>query len=139
MPDHALSPHPKIYCPECPPRSTPVSITQYVRNSTRCLGTMVYSASSRHCGRGRDSPRRHYRPDELAETWGLSVKVIREIFSSESGVLKVDRPETRNKRGYCSMRSPSPLWFGSTRSLQGARAKAYSSGKPPISVIARRR
>ena len=52
---------------------------------------------------------RHYRPDELAETWGLSVKVIREIFSSEPGVLKVDRPERRNKRGYCTMRIPESV------------------------------
>jgi hypothetical protein len=52
---------------------------------------------------------RHYRPDELADTWGLSVKVIREIFSSEPGVLKVDRPETRNKRGYCTMRIPESI------------------------------
>jgi hypothetical protein len=52
---------------------------------------------------------RHYRPDELAETWGLSVKVIRQIFSSQPGVLKVDRPETRNKRGYCSMRIPESV------------------------------
>ena len=52
---------------------------------------------------------RHYRPDELAEAWGLSVKVIREIFSSEPGVLKIDRPETRKKRGYCTMRIPESV------------------------------
>ena len=52
---------------------------------------------------------RHYRPDELSETWGLSVKVIREIFSAEPGVLKVDRPERRNKRGYCTMRIPESV------------------------------
>ena len=52
---------------------------------------------------------RHYGPAELAETWGLSVKVIRQIFSSEDGVLKMDRPETRNKRGYCTMRIPESV------------------------------
>ena len=52
---------------------------------------------------------RHYRPHEVAEMWGLSVKVIREIFSSEPGVLKVDRLETRNKRGYCTMRIPESV------------------------------
>ena len=62
---------------------------------------------------------RHYRPDELAETWGLSVKVIREIFLSESGVLKVDRPETRNKRGYCSMRIPDSVVVRVHKSLTG--------------------
>jgi hypothetical protein len=52
---------------------------------------------------------RHYRPAELAETWGLSVKVIPEIFSAEAGVLKVDRPETCNKWGYCMMRIPESV------------------------------
>jgi hypothetical protein len=52
---------------------------------------------------------RHYLPDGLAEIWGLSVKVIRQIFASEPGVLKVDRPETRNKRGYCTMRIPESV------------------------------
>jgi hypothetical protein len=52
---------------------------------------------------------RHYLPNELAKTWGLSVKVIREIFSNEPGVLKVDRPETRNKRGYCTMGIPESV------------------------------
>jgi hypothetical protein len=52
---------------------------------------------------------RHYRPDEVAEMWGLSVKVIRQIFSNEPGVLKLDRPERRNKRGYCTMRIPESV------------------------------
>jgi hypothetical protein len=52
---------------------------------------------------------RRYRPDEVAEMWGLSVKVIRQIFAAEPGVLKVDRHETRNKRGYCTMRIPESV------------------------------
>lgn len=64
----------------------------------------------RGIGRGAATAlERHYRPDELAETWGLSVKLIRQIFSSEPGVLKMDRPETRNKRGYCTMRIPESV------------------------------
>jgi hypothetical protein len=55
---------------------------------------------------------RHYRPDDVAEMWGLSVKVIRAIFAAEPGVLKVDRPETRNKRGYCTMRIPESVVVG---------------------------
>jgi hypothetical protein len=47
---------------------------------------------------------RHYRPDELSAAWSLSVKVILEIFSAESGVLRIDRPERLHKRGYCTMR-----------------------------------
>jgi hypothetical protein len=63
---------------------------------------------------------RHYRPDELAENWGLSVKVIREIFSAEPGVLKVDRPKTHNKRGYCTMRIPESVVVRVHQRLTGA-------------------
>ena len=52
---------------------------------------------------------RHYRPSELAELWGLSPEVVRSIFSLEAGVLHVDRPETRSKRGYCSLRIPESV------------------------------
>jgi hypothetical protein len=62
---------------------------------------------------------RHYRPDELAESWGLSVKVIREILSSEPGVLKIDRPERRNKRGYCSIRIPEYVVVNVHKKLTG--------------------
>ena len=48
----------------------------------------------------------HYAPGELAELWGMSGKLIRSIFLDEAGVLKIDRPEQRNKRGYCSLRIP---------------------------------
>jgi hypothetical protein len=52
---------------------------------------------------------RHYRPSELAELWGLSPEVVRSIFVGEAGVLRVDRPETRKKRGYCSLRVPESI------------------------------
>lgn len=42
---------------------------------------------------------RHYKAKELAELWGISIKLVRRIFAAEPGVLKVDRPELRNKRG----------------------------------------
>jgi hypothetical protein len=61
----------------------------------------------------------HYKPEEISENWGLSVKVIREIFSAEPGVLKVDRPETRNKRGYCSMRIPESVVVRVHKKLTG--------------------
>jgi hypothetical protein len=52
---------------------------------------------------------RHYKATELAELWGMSVKLVRKIFVAEPGVLKVDRPELRNKRGYCSLRIPESV------------------------------
>lgn len=52
---------------------------------------------------------RHYRPAELAELWGLSPEVVRSIFADEPGVLRIERPETRSKRGYCSLRIPESI------------------------------
>jgi hypothetical protein len=45
---------------------------------------------------------RHYKATELAELWGM-------IFAAEPGVLKIDRPELRNKRGYCSLYIPESV------------------------------
>ena len=76
-----------------------MSIYLHVRGHTRGpLGSLERSARPRHRPGATTALERHYRPDELAGSWGLSVKVIREIFSNEPGVLKENRPETRNKR-----------------------------------------
>jgi hypothetical protein len=42
---------------------------------------------------------RHYKATELAELWGMSVKLVRKIFAAEPGVLKIDRPELRTNAG----------------------------------------
>ena len=52
---------------------------------------------------------RHYKATELAELWGVSVKLVRKIFAAEPGVLKIDRLELRNKRGYSSLRIPESV------------------------------
>jgi hypothetical protein len=52
---------------------------------------------------------RHYKVTDLAELWGMSAKLVRKIFAAEPGVLKIDRPELRNKRGYCSLRIPESV------------------------------
>jgi hypothetical protein len=52
---------------------------------------------------------RHYKPSELATLWNFSEKVIRDIFLNEPGVLKLDRPEQRNKRRYCSITIPESV------------------------------
>ncbi len=48
----------------------------------------------------------HFSPAQLAEMWGLSSDFIRDTFLDEPGVLKINRPETMHKRGYCSLRIP---------------------------------
>ncbi len=63
----------------------------------------------------------HYAPNELAGLWGMSGKVIRSIFLNEVGVLKIDRPEQRNKRGYCSLRIPQSTAIRVHRGLSRPR------------------
>ena len=48
----------------------------------------------------------HFPPIQLAKLWGLSAELVRDLFLDEAGVLKIDRPERMNKRGYCSLRIP---------------------------------
>jgi hypothetical protein len=52
---------------------------------------------------------RHYSPTYFARLWGFSIKVIRDLFRNEPGVIKVNRPEELHKRGYCSMRIPESV------------------------------
>jgi hypothetical protein len=37
---------------------------------------------------------KHYKVIDLADLWGMSVKVVRKMFADEPGVLKIDRPES---------------------------------------------
>jgi hypothetical protein len=52
---------------------------------------------------------RHFTPQELAETWGVSVQTIRELFKDEEGVLKIGRDGTRNRRRYKTIRIPESV------------------------------
>ena len=52
---------------------------------------------------------RHYTSIEIAKQWNLSDDTIRAIFSGLPGVLKIIRPETRNKRGYVTLRIPESV------------------------------
>jgi hypothetical protein len=49
---------------------------------------------------------KHFKPEELAEAWGVSTETIRSIFREEPGVLKIGNPATRSKRGYFTLRIP---------------------------------
>lgn len=51
----------------------------------------------------------HFKPDELAKLWGVSVNTIRRLFRDATGVLVIDRPEKMHKRGYRSMRIPESV------------------------------
>jgi hypothetical protein len=52
---------------------------------------------------------RHYKPREIAEMWGWSVKTVIRRFRNEPGVLKVERSETWNKRRYTQITVPESV------------------------------
>jgi hypothetical protein len=54
---------------------------------------------------------RHYRPREIAEMWGWSVKTVIRTFQDEPGVLKLERPETRSKRRWSTLSIPETVLF----------------------------
>lgn len=51
----------------------------------------------------------HYTIQEIAEKWHLSEKAVRSLFRDEPGVIKIEAPETRFKRGYCTLRLPESV------------------------------
>ena len=51
----------------------------------------------------------HYTVQEVAEKWHLSEAVVRRLFQNEPGVIKIEAPERRFKRGYCTLRIPESV------------------------------
>jgi len=51
----------------------------------------------------------HFSIVEIAGRWGLDPKTVRKIFLNEPGVLKIERPERRTKRGYTTLRVPESV------------------------------
>ena len=52
---------------------------------------------------------KHWTPIEVAKQWGVSSDLIRSIFRNEPGVLKFDRPGSRVKRSYATLRIPDSV------------------------------
>jgi len=61
----------------------------------------------------------HFTCSGLAKEWNVSTDTIRTLFYDEPGVLKIDRPETRTKRGYRSLRIPGSVAERVHRRLSG--------------------
>lgn len=51
----------------------------------------------------------HFTVRDIAKLWKLSQQTVRRIFGDEPGVLIIERPETRNKRGYRTMSIPGSI------------------------------
>lgn len=48
----------------------------------------------------------HYSVQEIADSWGLCEKAVRDIFRNEPGVVRIHRPKSRAKRAYTALRIP---------------------------------
>ena len=57
------------------------------------------------------STERHYTMQDIAELWKLSETMVRDLFRDEPGVLKVERPRTRFKRRYTTIRVPETVLY----------------------------
>ena len=51
----------------------------------------------------------HETVAELAHRWGWSAKTVIRVFEDEPGVLILERPETRYKRGYRTLTIPKSV------------------------------
>jgi hypothetical protein len=52
---------------------------------------------------------KHYTATEIADQWGVSADLVRSVFRDEPGVLRIDRPGTRAKRSYSTLRIPESV------------------------------
>jgi hypothetical protein len=48
----------------------------------------------------------HFSIKEIAEIWGLCENSVRDLFKDEPGVVRIQRPRSRFKRAYTTLRIP---------------------------------
>jgi hypothetical protein len=52
---------------------------------------------------------KHYSVIEISKLWKLCPDTVRALFRGVPGLIRVDRPKTRKKRAYLSMRIPESV------------------------------
>lgn len=50
-----------------------------------------------------------FPPKEIAELWGLCENSVRQLFKNEPGVVRIQRPRSRWKRAYTTLRIPKSV------------------------------
>lgn len=55
------------------------------------------------------STEQHFSPTEVASKWGFDEKSIKRIFEHEPGVLVFERPTSKTKRRYRTLRIPESI------------------------------
>jgi hypothetical protein len=66
---------------------------------------------------------KHYTPKEIAKTWGFGVDLVRRIFESEPGVIRVGHGEQLHRRRYTSIRVPESVMRRVHRRLSEPNSK----------------
>ena len=61
---------------------------------------------------------RHFTVQEIAEMWNLSDDIVRDLFERESGVIAIERPRSKRKRRYVTLRIPQDVAERVYRRLQ---------------------
>jgi hypothetical protein len=73
------------------------------------LDSGAFAADSK-IGRGEEGAlERHFSIKEIAEIWGLCENSVRDIFKDEPGVVRIQRPKSRYKRSYTTIRIPKSV------------------------------
>jgi hypothetical protein len=67
------------------------------------------SASARNGSTLEGALERHYSAKEISELWGLCENSVRELFKNEPGVVRIQRPKSRWKRAYTTVRIPKSV------------------------------
>jgi hypothetical protein len=67
------------------------------------------------------NPESHYSVVQVAKLWSISPDLVRDLFRSESGVLKIERPAGRFKRVYTTLRIPQSVLNRVATRLGGVR------------------
>jgi hypothetical protein len=69
----------------------------------------------------QSTPETHFSVIEIAKLWNVSTDFARTIFSVEPGVLKFQRPSSRFKRAYTTLRVPASVLSRVQTRLGGVR------------------
>jgi hypothetical protein len=87
-------------------------ITEEIRIDTRLFWSWRKKSGYQYVGKtytNSMAEEKHWTPIEVAKQWGVSSDLIRSLFRDEPGVLKFDRPASRAKRGYATLRIPDSV------------------------------
>jgi hypothetical protein len=67
------------------------------------------SAAAQELGGDNPALERHFSVQQIAEMWNFCENSVRALFKNEPGVVQIERPRSRWKRGYSTLRIPQSV------------------------------